>query len=158
MTDENNTLAIPNDVQQALTQYGDDVAFPLDTKIIDWRELRDVIAPQGEFVTTESLVGETFAIYRAHPFPSAFGDSPKNVYWVVGRTEDGMLFNTTLGGQVIVPILDTFYRLNQFLASARMNGDTDRENELIAVGAGTAWRFTLQSKLSANGFSYYFFE
>ena len=158
MSDEQTAIVPKEQIYSAIQVLSEGLDFSLDTSVVKWTDVREVIAPQGEVIPAAELVGSTFALYRVKPFPSTQPGGRDVVYWCVGKTDDQTVFNTVLGGQAVCDILDRFVELNRLLKQAEFEKDVDTAEQLRAVGAGKAWAFTLQQKLSGNGRMYYVFE
>jgi hypothetical protein len=158
MTEEKNLTIRDEAALTLISSLENSLDFPLDSQAVDWSEIRDVIAPEGEPIKAENLVGTTFAIYRCKPFPSAFEGTREMVYWVVGRMEDGTLFNTVFGGLAVCDVLDRIMDINRQLFIANSEGDEETVRKLIDAGAGRPVVFTLERKSSARGRPYYFLQ
>jgi len=83
------------------------VAIPTDEPM-QWGEFARSHFLSGTPSTAEELAGKVFDILRAERFDSSF--EGQNHAWfcvvrVVGETE---VYSVTLGGQVVVPILDAY--------------------------------------------------
>ena len=136
-------------------------ALPLsigERKVTSWRNLRDRIAPQGTAVQAKLLVDRTFTIIRYRPYQSQFAGRREVVYWIVALTDDGELFNTTLGGEAVCDVLDSINKLESDLKEAMAHGDTGRVKDLQELGAGSLWQFTLRWSESGANQGYYFFD
>jgi len=129
-----------------------------DRKITSWKKLRDKISPQGTAVQSKLLVDRTFTIIRMRPYDSKYESDRATVYWIVALTDDGELFNCTLGGTAVCDVLDALVKLEEQLQEAMTNGDGPRVKDLQALGAGTLWQFTLRWRDSGAGQGYYFFD
>ncbi len=72
------------------------------------KDIRDEVAPQGEQIPAENLVDRPFQILRGKAFGSRFQEQ-SHAYFIVGvLTDSGELFNTVLGGQAVVEVLDAW--------------------------------------------------
>ena len=88
MTDE-KSLVTPEEVESQIEELAQGIDFPFDTKSIDWLEVREAIAPQGEQRPAETLIDTEFTIFRVKPFESAYMGKRAIVYWIVGGNDDG---------------------------------------------------------------------
>ncbi len=126
--------------------------------VLEWRAIRDRVAPQGTAVKATDMVGRTFTILRYRPYQSAFKENREIVYWIVAVTDDGELFNFTLGGTAVCDVLDIMDKLKIEHAMAIAEGKFARARELEDLGINKAWKFTLQWVEGGQGEGYYTFE
>jgi hypothetical protein len=103
-------------------------------------------------------VGKTFVILEYRPIESAYEGS-EVFYYVKGLIPDsGELFNTSLGGQAVVEVLNAFDALRAAHREAEKFGDTARAAELEALGAIRPIQVTLGFKHQGKYSGYYVFE
>ena len=134
--------------------------YQLDTNLapVDWKSMRERFDPQGVKVAARELVGQTFTITEYRPVESSFPTGGV-FYFVKGLQEDtGELFNTTLGGQAIVEVLNSFDALRSAYQEAVNFGDDARAAELAALGANAPLRVTLAWVAQGKYEGYYVFE
>lgn len=143
---------------QIIEALGNSLDFPLDTATVNWQDLREVIAPQGEPRKAAELVDVPITIFRLKPFLSAYAQGREYVYWAVAQLDDGTIVNTVLGGSAVCDDLDRFMRLNAELRSAIASGNKLEQSRLISAGAGRALRVTLRKKSATRGGEYYVIE
>jgi hypothetical protein len=109
-----------------------------------WSAIRDRIAPQGEAVDAKTLIDKTFTILRYRTYQSRYEAGRETVYWVVGVTDDGVLFNTTLGGVAVCDVLDAIDKMYRAYADAIADGDMVAQKDLEEIGADSPVTFTLR--------------
>ena len=84
------------------------IASDTSLQSVRLKDIRDEVAPQGEQIPAENLVDRPFQILRGKAFGSRFS-TDAHAYFVVGvLTDTGELFNTVLGGQAVVEVLDAW--------------------------------------------------
>jgi hypothetical protein len=104
------------------------------------------------------MVDRTFTILRYRPYQSSFEGGRETVYWVVVVTDDGELFNFTLGGVSVCDVLDAMHRIKVEYEAAKQAGDRLKMSELEELGANRPWQFTLRWMKGGQGAGYYIFE
>lgn len=154
---EQNALAIYQPVVDMILSATDQLEFAAGADTVDWKQISEAIDPQGDMVKAADLVGETFAIRKMKPFESSFPGSRELVYWIVGQTEEGRVFNTVLGGAAVCEELDKILYINAQAKAAYQAGDQETLQHYINVGAGRRPIVTLDRKASGKGKPYYIF-
>jgi len=125
---------------------------------VDLATVREKVAPQGEVRKAADLVGSRFTIVEINPYQSSFSGGRATVYWVKCVDEDGILFNTTLGGQVVCDALDALASLTAAWFEARQMADDARVAQLEEMGAGRPVMVTLIERHQGKFGRYYDFE
>lgn len=134
--------------------------YALDTNLepVDWKSLREEFDPQGIAQDAKELVGRSFTITEYRPIESAYEGS-EVFYYVKGVLKDtGELFHTSLGGQAVVEILNSFDALRSAYREALQFGDDARADELAALGANRPLLVTLNWIAQGKFGGYYIFE
>lgn len=127
-------------------------------EMISWKQIQEAIDPVGEMIEASAMDGWTFALLRAKPVESSLPDGPDHFYWIVGKREDGVLFNTAIGGRICVEVLDNLLWLNYEHYQAKQRGDTEYQAALEAVGAGKQIVLTFRVKRGGKYGKYYIFD
>ena len=109
-----------------------------------WSAIRDRIAPQGYPIEAADLVDRTFTILRYRTYQSRFEGGREMVYWIVGVTDDGLIFNTTLGGVAVCDVLDAIDRMYKSYQAAIASGDLVAQRDLEEIGADSPVTLTLK--------------
>ena len=125
--------------------------------VLPWRDIRDKVAPQGSPVSAKDMVGRVFTLLRYRKYLSAFAEGREMVYWCVVVTDDGELFNFTLGGTAVCDVLDAMDAIKREHAAAMEDGSFARARELEELGADKLWQFDLQWIKGGQGEGYYTF-
>lgn len=134
--------------------------YQLDTNLepVDWSSLREKFDPQGEKVDARDLIGKTFTIVEYRAIDSSYEEADV-FYHVKGLYVDtGELFNTSLGGQAVVDVLDSFDALRSAYQEAVKNGDDARAADLAELGATKPIQVTLGWMAQGKYSGYYIFE
>jgi len=118
--------------------------YRLDTNLVpvDWRTLREAVDPQGEAIPAKQLVDSSFVIDELRPVESTLTAEPSVFYWCRCHNDDGVVFNTVLGGRAVVEVLESFDSLRAAFLEAQSLNDTERVRQLQAVGANAPIRIT----------------
>lgn len=134
--------------------------YALDTNLapVDWRAMREKFDPQGAHVEAKDMIGQTFSILMFRPVESSYKEGDVFYYCKCLKEDTGEIFNTTLGGQAVVEILDAFDRLRTSYQQAVQMGDNDRALELANLGANAPIRVTLGWVSQGKYNGYYVFE
>lgn len=134
--------------------------YRLDTSLapVDWRTTRERFDPQGERVAAQDLVDHTFTIVDFRPVESTLSTKTDHFYYCKCVSPDGVLFNTILGGQGVVEVLDSFDSLRAAYVEAEGLADVDRMAELKAFGAMAPITVTLRYKRGGKYSGYYYLD
>lgn len=134
--------------------------YRLNTNLapVDWKRLRESIDPQGEHVPARDLVDCSFVIDEFRPVESTLSADPSIFYWCRCHDQDGKVFNTTLGGRAVVEVLELFDRLRAAYKDAQALGDTERVQQLEAVGANAPVALTLRFAAQGKYNGYYYLD
>lgn len=148
VTNDSSALTIfdPAAIGLVLSEATGQLDLPHEGAPVDWLVLREAVDPQGALIKASDLIGVPFVIRRLKPFLSQFAGQREFVYWVVGKDENGRVFNTVLGGVVVCEALDNIIALNKMLFDAYQRRDMAEVERLRAVGAGSPIRLTLSYK------------
>jgi len=129
--------------------------FGPDAEIVNWSEVAEAIDPRGPQLKCADIVGQPFTIQRLKAFESSFGSEGEQVFWCVATTDSGMIFNTVLGGKVVVEEIRNIIWLNTQLVEARENGDMAEMQQWLAAGAGRKPRLVIEQVNSGKHGLYY---
>ena len=134
--------------------------YRLNTSLapVDWKTMREQFDPQGERVPAKELVDTKFTIVELHPVHSTLNAKLDHFYYCRCVDADGALFNTILGGQAVVEVLDSFDALRAAYVEAEGMGDPDRMAELKAVGAMAPITVTLRYQKGGEYSGYYYLD
>ena len=134
--------------------------YRLDTNLapVDWRQLREQFDPQGDRIPATDLKDRTFTIVEFRPVESSLPGSTGIFYYVRALDDDGVLFNTTLGGQAVVEVLESFDALRAAYQEAKNMGDDERAEELSTLGANRPFTVTLRWKIGGRYEGYYYLD
>ena len=137
-----------------------DNPYKLDTSLapVDWKVLRETFDPQGERIPAPELVDKTFTIIEFRPVESSLPGATGVFYYVKCLDADGVLFNTVLGGQAVVEVLESFDSLRSAFHEAASMGDEDRAQELETLGANRPFTLTLRWSEGGKHQGYYYLD
>lgn len=152
------TTITPQDAQAIIARASNPGALNTTLAPVDLAQVRERIDPQGEARKAAEMIGRKFTIVEISPYASSFAGGRATVYWVKAVDENGVLFNMTLGGQVVCDALDALASLTAAWFEARQMGDDARVAELDALGAGRPVTVTLVEKHQGKYGRYYDFE
>ena len=129
--------------------------FPLEGDAVNWLEIREAIDPRGEPLKSADLIGRTFRLMRIKPVEATMGEKP-HFYWIVGSfLETGEIFNSAVGGKVIVEELDNFMMLQYNHRMALVEGNEEEADYWRQMGAGKPAIFTIYQKEGGRFGHYY---
>lgn len=155
MSDKEETRAPGTDLVARRTN-----PYQLDTNLepVDWSSLRERFDPQGDKVEAKGLIGQSFTIVEYRAVDSSY-EGNEVFYHVKGLMADtGELFNTSLGGQAVVDVLNSFDALRSAYQEAVRYGDDARAQELAELGATKPIQVTLGWVAQGKYSGYYVFE
>jgi len=134
--------------------------YRLDTSLapVDWKQTRERFDPQGDRVAAKELVDQTFTIVDFRPVESTLSAKTDHFYYCKCINPDGVLFNTILGGQGVVEVLDSFDALRAAYIEAEALNDQERMHELKSVGAMAPITVTLRYKRGGKYSGYYYLD
>lgn len=79
-----------------------------DMQPLDWSQFAKQAGLRGTPISAEDLTGKQFDILRAKRFESSFEGQDHAWFCIVRPVGQDELFETTLGGQAVVEVLDAY--------------------------------------------------